>query len=206
MEMCRNGSMRSETSSRFPLFPPEKRKDFVIDDITWNDLDIIDIYMLVNQTMSSPGEDVLYAMMRTPFLTERSRGGAMHWLIFLPPIRRKREKVQVMLSSVGKTSQGSLSDTVLSLNEAPKASPLPHGIMAVLLVLVCWCFCRFRPCTVFCLLCAQHDKYRILFCMQRQKSWWRPIWSASEAFSGCSLPQMSWRRQNGRRPGSRWMP
>ena len=30
-------------------------EQFAVDDITWNDLDMDRIYMLVNQTMSSPG-------------------------------------------------------------------------------------------------------------------------------------------------------
>ncbi len=123
-----------EQISRY--FRRKKEKDFVIDDITWNDLDMDHIYMLVNQTMSSPGEDMLYAMMRTPFFDREEQRRRDALVDFFASHPEEREKVQVMLSSVGKTSRGSLSDTVLSLNEAPKASPLPHGIMAVLLVLV----------------------------------------------------------------------
>ena len=42
-----------------------ERKDdrFVIDDITWNDLDMDRVFMLLNQTVSSPGEDYLYYML-----------------------------------------------------------------------------------------------------------------------------------------------
>ena len=43
-----------------------KEDRFYIDDITWNDLDLDSMYMMVNQTISSPGEDVLYSMMRLP--------------------------------------------------------------------------------------------------------------------------------------------
>ena len=46
-------------------FLRKKGDDFWIDDITWNDLDMDRIYMLINQTVSSPGEDVLYDMLRT---------------------------------------------------------------------------------------------------------------------------------------------
>lgn len=49
-----------------------ERKDdrFVIDDITWNDLDMDRVFMLLNQTVSSPGEDYLYYMLRTPEFRE----------------------------------------------------------------------------------------------------------------------------------------
>ena len=41
-------------------------ENFYVDAITWNDLDLDSMYMMVNQTISSPGEDVLYSMMRLP--------------------------------------------------------------------------------------------------------------------------------------------
>lgn len=122
-----------EQISRY--FQRKKEKGFVIDDITWNDLDMDHIYMLVNQTMSSPGEDVLYNMMRTPFFEKEEQERRDALIGFFAAHQEEREKLQVMLSAVGKTSRGSLSDTVLSLNEAPKASPFMHGVMAVLLLL-----------------------------------------------------------------------
>ena len=51
-------------------FRRREKEGFVIDDITWNDLDMDRVYMLVNQTVSSPGEDVLYDMMRRPVFSE----------------------------------------------------------------------------------------------------------------------------------------
>lgn len=53
-----------ETISHY--FRRKAGENFFIDDITWNDLDMDRVYMLINQTMSSPGEDVLYEMLRTP--------------------------------------------------------------------------------------------------------------------------------------------
>ena len=47
-------------------FRRKEKEGFVIDDITWNDLDMDRLYKMVNQTVSSPGEDVLYDMMRRP--------------------------------------------------------------------------------------------------------------------------------------------
>lgn len=52
-------------------FLRKKGDDFWIDDITWNDLDMDRIYMLINQTVSSPGEDVLYDMLRDRFFARR---------------------------------------------------------------------------------------------------------------------------------------
>ena len=57
--------------SRFPIILDEEKKEgFAIDDITWNDLDMDRLYKMVNQTISSPGEDVLYDMMRRPVFSQ----------------------------------------------------------------------------------------------------------------------------------------
>ena len=37
-----------------------------VDDITWNDLDMDDIYMLLDNTQSAMGEEMLYACLRKP--------------------------------------------------------------------------------------------------------------------------------------------
>lgn len=42
----------------------------MIDEITWNDLDMDRIFMLMNQTVSSAGEDYLYAMLHRPEFSE----------------------------------------------------------------------------------------------------------------------------------------
>ena len=50
-------------------FRRREQEGFVIDDITWNDLDMNRVYRMVNRTISSPGEDVLYNMMRRPLFS-----------------------------------------------------------------------------------------------------------------------------------------
>lgn len=102
---------------------------FVIDDITWNDLDMDRVYMMVNQTVSSPGEDVLYSMMRTPLFSEEDLKERDALIEFFAGHEQEREKMQLMLSKVGKTWHGSLAETVLSLKDAPT---IPIGIHAAM--------------------------------------------------------------------------
>ncbi len=42
-----------------------------VDDITWNDLDMDDIYMLLDNTQSAMGEEMLYACLRKPLFDEK---------------------------------------------------------------------------------------------------------------------------------------
>lgn len=116
-------------------FRRKNAEGFVIDDITWNDLDMDHVYMLVNQTMSSPGEDVLYAIMRTPLFSEEELRERNRLVEFFASEPQKREKMQWMLSQIGKTRMGSLSDTVLALEKAAMVSRKVHIFMLGLMLL-----------------------------------------------------------------------
>lgn len=107
---------------------------FVIDDITWNDLDMDRMYMLINQTISSPGEDVLYAMLRIPLFDREKIKERDQLVEFFATHEEERLKMQWILSEVGKTRLGSLSDTILALDGAPKVNPALHWGMLTLLL------------------------------------------------------------------------
>ncbi len=47
-------------------FKKRKEDGFHIDDITWNDLNMDDVFMVLNNTTSSMGEEYLYYLLRTP--------------------------------------------------------------------------------------------------------------------------------------------
>ena len=84
--------------------------NFSIDDITWNDLDMDNIYMLINSTCSSVGRESLYKILRTPVsnpsdLTERER-----LIQYFDTHEAERTKVMMALKSIGYTKKISVSD------------------------------------------------------------------------------------------------
>ncbi len=109
-------------------------KEFVIDDITWNDLDMDRIYMQINQTMSSPGEDYLYAMLRMPLFRKEEIRERDELIEFFQTHEKERIQLQLMLSEVGKTRLGSLSETIFALESSPKVSVGIHVVMLAALV------------------------------------------------------------------------
>lgn len=116
-------------------FRKRKLGEFCIDDITWNDLDMDRVFMMINNTVSSPGEDVLYDMMRRPLFSKEKVEERDRLIEFFAEETEKREKMQLLLSAVGKTRLGALSETILAINQAPKADPRIHIVMLVLLLL-----------------------------------------------------------------------
>lgn len=59
-----------ESISHYALH--HRKEKFYVDDITWNDLGLEEIFMLLNNTVSSCGEEYLYYMLRNSGAEERS--------------------------------------------------------------------------------------------------------------------------------------
>ncbi|MGI6070845.1 MAG: MutS-related protein [Blautia sp.] len=134
----------------------EQDASFFIDDITWNDLDMDRVFVRINQTVSSPGEDYLYYLLRTPKTEWKSLKEQEQLVEFFAEHEQEREEMQLLLSEVGKGRHGSVSDAVFLLDDAPVLNRIPH-IGAALLLLACFLYMLFRPVPgIFCfiILCA----------------------------------------------------
>ena len=115
-------------------FQRKSEDGFTIDDITWNDLDMERVFIRINQTVSSPGEEILYDMLRTPLFSESDIQKREALIRFFSEHENERETLQLLLSQVGKTRHGSLSGTILSLEDAPRVSTRIHWIMLTFLL------------------------------------------------------------------------
>ncbi|MBP5254296.1 MAG: hypothetical protein J6Z23_02800, partial [Lachnospiraceae bacterium] len=83
---------------------------FFVDDITWNDLSMDDIFIRMNHTFSSAGEEVLYALLRTPCydtaeLAERER--LMTYFREHPDVR---ESLSLEYLKIGRTRKYAMVD------------------------------------------------------------------------------------------------
>ncbi len=105
-----------------------------VDDITWNDLDMDDIFMLMNNTQTSIGEEYLYAFLRKPCfskeeLTERNR-----LMKFFAENEEKRIDIQTKLYPIGKQTVISVYEYINRLGDKEVKSNLPHYLMILGLV------------------------------------------------------------------------
>lgn len=69
-----------------------RQGEFLIDEITWNDLSMDDIYQSLNRCLSSAGDQALYGMLRKPLLdplTIKERKEIMNWFQAHPETRRQ---------------------------------------------------------------------------------------------------------------------
>ena len=105
-----------------------------VDDITWNDLEMDEIYMLLNNTYSSMGEEYLYAM--------------LHRLEFNPEELKMRDQIvdyfmtneqdcmslSYEFAKLGKMKKNSLYECMNALEELKEESIIKHILQAIGLV------------------------------------------------------------------------
>ena len=93
-------------------YKEQKADRFVIDDVTWNDLDLDRVFLLINQTVSSPGEDYLYYMLRTPEFSKEKLQERERLFQFFQKNEKARQRLQEILAAVRRPPSVSLYKAV----------------------------------------------------------------------------------------------
>lgn len=104
---------------------------FYVDDITWNDLGMEEIFMLLNNTVSSCGEEYLYYMLRTPELSGEVLRRREELMEYFSSHEEQRLRLQKLLCGVRKTSL-SLSDYIYILKDIPRKGTFAYKLLALL--------------------------------------------------------------------------
>lgn len=99
-----------------------------IDDITWNDLDMDNIFAYINHTKSSVGEEYLYYMLRTPVTEQKILDERERLIHFFATHEQKRADLEVCFRQIGKTRRFSISDYIDLLITLKKESNAEHYI------------------------------------------------------------------------------
>lgn len=105
---------------------------FHIDDITWNDLDMDDIYMLLNNTYSSAGEEYLYKMLRVPTFDEKELARRDELISNFENNAEEAFLLQERFAALGRTKSISLSEFIHRLGDLGNRSSIKHYIMDIL--------------------------------------------------------------------------
>lgn len=122
-------------------------QDFLIDDITWNDLDMDTLYTRMNASMSSAGDIGLYRMLRCPSFSEETiqqRYALQKWLL---EHEEDRDKIRSALYKI--KFQGNAS--LLSIyDQANESSAFAYGMLTVTLLAIAALF--FYPTSVLAIV------------------------------------------------------
>ena len=110
------------------------REGFVIDDITWNDLNMDDVFKRMNYTWSAAGEEYLYYILRKPALLEDELLHQEEIIGFFQNNPDERVAIQYIYSRLGKTGKFSIYDYLDYLEDLGERSNFPPYLMIVLLI------------------------------------------------------------------------
>jgi hypothetical protein len=80
---------------------PIRETEKAVDDQTWNDLNMDNIYTVIDRTLTDPGEAVLYRMLRTPLINKDGLEERNRIIRLFQDDRKYREKVQLELIRLG---------------------------------------------------------------------------------------------------------
>ena len=113
----------------------ERKKDnrFHIDDITWNDMGMDEIFMLLNTAGSAVGEEYLYWALRTPEFDRKILEERSELADYFRSHPEVREQYGVCFAKMGRKHRIALSDYIGKLSELPAFPLWPHVLALVLL-------------------------------------------------------------------------
>ncbi len=109
--------------------------DYVIDDITYNDLNLDNVFEKINKTSSSLGEEVLYSILRTPVLEKDVLDNRETDIQYYSDNKDKRIHNQKLLSNLSKLKKISVFEYLAHIGQVKPISFFSK-ILATLLLIV----------------------------------------------------------------------
>lgn len=116
------------------FFLSKKKKGKFIDNITWNDLDMDSIFMQLNNTTSSVGEENLYKMLRMPVSDVNILQKRDMLIDYFLQNEDEAYKAEFIFSKIGRTKSISLFDFIYRINELEDKNNTKHYIHNLILI------------------------------------------------------------------------
>ena len=120
-----------------------KNVDFLLDDITWNDLDMDRVFQKMDFSYSAAGEEYLYAMLRSPKLDETSFEELEKFVTYFMEHEEDRIKLQTLFARIGKTGKYSIFDYLDNLDTIEVKSNWKH-YLGIICIAVAGILCFFQ--------------------------------------------------------------
>ena len=126
-----------------PRYLERHRREYVVDDITWNDLDMDLLFRSMDTTSSSAGEEYLYWLLRTPVTGDLPRCSeeGMHWW---KEHDQERIDVQRILQRLGRSGKYSPYEYLDLMNELPDRKAM-QDLAAVIMPVIALIVMAFNP-------------------------------------------------------------
>ena len=151
-----------ELEQHISMYYKKHVEDHQIDDITWNDLNMDEIYRKMNYSHSSAGEEYLYYRLRTPIQSVEELKRFEEHIQYFMNNEDTRVKLQVQFAELGRMSKYSLYEYIDFLDTLGERNSLKY-YMAILLFFISVCALFFSVpigvCALLAVLCFNMTNY-----------------------------------------------
>ena len=121
-----------DISEYFNNIKNHKKDGFFIDEITWNDLSMDKVFEKINTTETTVGEQYLYNILREIIHDESKLKARDELIEYFSSHREEREKVQYLLSRLGKVERIFISDYFLNNDKDTASSVNWYKLLALI--------------------------------------------------------------------------
>ena len=121
-----------ENSAHIPGYYKRHGDCGQLDDITWNDLNMEEIFRRINYTHSATGEEYLYYLLRSIGRDKEALGRFEELTAWFMEHANERVQVQLHMSELGYTGKYSLYDYIENLDVLGERSNLRHHLLNLL--------------------------------------------------------------------------
>lgn len=133
-----------ETLKAIKYYYSQNISDGDVDDITCNDLDMDSVFMQVNHTMTSIGEEYLYALLRKPCTDISVLEERENTINFIQADEKERIKLQMALAGMGRLEKISVYSYIKDVSSMDGGNKLYH-ICCGMALIVSLCLCIVNP-------------------------------------------------------------
>lgn len=110
-ELPQRGEYKDEEMKKIArYYQAHDHKGFHIDDITWNDLNMDEVFKRINYTYSAAGEEYLYYLLRTPMQEDAGVERMEKHIDYFMQNEEDRIAYQIFFAGIGKTGKYSIYD------------------------------------------------------------------------------------------------
>ncbi len=123
-----------ENSAHIPGYYQRHKKSGQIDDITWNDLNMDEIFRRMNYSHSASGEEYLYYLLRSPGQSREELAHFEKIVTWFSEHEDERVDVQFLMSELGYMGKYSLYDYIENLDDLGERSNIRHHLLNALYI------------------------------------------------------------------------
>lgn len=129
-----NRELKEERIQHIRAYFDEMPQKLSVDDVTYNDLDLIEVFRAVDNSISGVGSEYLYSALRNIGVDEKKLKSRDKIIDYFDKNKDKRIHTQLKLLNIGKFKKSSIFGNILSIRSYEKVSNIKEYILLLIFI------------------------------------------------------------------------